>query len=81
MNALKQLEKHLQQSHAESVNPVFKHLITALCLKKDFDLAALYELDYEEFELSLNILKAWRLDRYTKTKERLREIFQLPAMP
>lgn len=78
MNALKQLEKHLKEGHADPANLVFERLIKALCLKEHFDLAALYELNYEDFELAMKILKAWRLDRYTKTKERLKEMYQLP---
>ncbi len=77
MNALKQLEKHLKQGHADPANPVFERLIKSLCLKETFDLTELYELNYDDFELALNILKAWRLDRYTKTKERLKEMYQI----
>lgn len=77
MNALKQLEKHLKKGSADSSNPIFERLIKALCLKKKFDLAELYELNYEDFELALEIIKDWRLDRYTKTKDRLKEMYQI----
>lgn len=79
MNALKQLEAYLIQDPTDPANPVFERLIKSLCLNESFDLTELYELNYDNFEFALNILKAWRLDRYTKTKQRLKEIYQLPA--
>jgi hypothetical protein len=79
MNSLKQLEKHLKQGRLDSANPVFERLIKSLCFKEHFDLSELYELNYDDFELALNILKDWRLDRYTKTKERLKEMYNITA--
>ena len=79
MNALKQLEAYLVKDPTDPASQVFERLIKALCLNERFDLTELYELNYDNFEFALNILKAWRLDRYTKTKQRLKEIYQLPA--
>jgi hypothetical protein len=39
----------------------------------------LYELPYDDFVLAIAIMKSWRLDRYTKTKDRLGELVCLPA--
>lgn len=77
MNVLKQLEKHLEQGQADEANPIFERLIRALCLQEKFDLAELYELNYEDYELALDVLKAWRLGRYTKTKDRLQQMYKL----
>ncbi len=77
MNVLKQLEIHLKQGQEDDANPVFERLIRSLCLNSNFNLAELYELNYEDFELALKVLKSWRLDRYTKTKDRLKEMYQL----
>lgn len=74
MNTLKKIEKRLLKNPDDTASQVFKELIKALYNKENFDLAALYELDYEDFELSLEVLKDWRLDRFTKTKERLKEL-------
>lgn len=74
MNALKKLEKRIAKSPGEPATPVFARLIRSLCLKNDFCLADLYELDYDDFELALALLKDWRLDRFTKAKERLKQI-------
>jgi hypothetical protein len=77
MNVLKRLEKHLKQGQGDGANPVFERLIRSLCLNSSFNLAELYELNYDDFELALEVLKNWRLDRYTKTKDRLKEMYKL----
>ncbi len=74
MNTLKQLEKHLLQAKSQKDSEVFWKLVRALCLQEEFKLSELYELSYDDFQLSLDVLKSWRLDRYTKTKERLKEM-------
>jgi hypothetical protein len=79
MNILKQLEQRLISKPKDPDNAFFKNLVHALCQKEKLDLATLYELSYEDFELAIAIMKHWRLDRYTKTKDRLRELVCLPA--
>ncbi|MGE5028001.1 MAG: hypothetical protein ACM3JK_05970 [Betaproteobacteria bacterium] len=74
MNTLKKIEKRLLKNPDESASHVFKDLIRALYQKENFDLATIYDLDYEDFELVLAVLKDWRLDRFTKTKERLKAL-------
>ncbi|MBS4099268.1 MAG: hypothetical protein KGZ83_20855 [Sulfuricella sp.] len=74
MNTLKQLEKHLLHAKSQKDSEVFWRLARALCLQEEFKLAELYELSYDDFQLALDVLKNWRLDRYTKTKERLKEL-------
>lgn len=78
MNILKQLEQRLREKPEDPDNALFKDLVQALCLKDKLDLATLYELDYDDFSLAIEIMKRWRLDRYTKTKDRLRELVCLP---
>ncbi|MHB1173898.1 MAG: hypothetical protein ACYCZJ_02075 [Sulfuriferula sp.] len=79
MNTLKQLEQCLASDPDNPHHAVFKELIRALCLKEKFDLAALYELPYDDFDLAISIMQNWRLDRYTKTKARLRVLVGLPG--
>lgn len=78
MNVLKRLELRLISKPDDPDNAVFRGLVQALSQKEMLDLAALYELPYEDFELAMAIMKRWRLDRYTKTKDRLRELVCLP---
>jgi hypothetical protein len=81
MNVLKRLEQRLINKPVDPDNAVFRGLIQALCQKERLDLSGLYELPYDDFELAIAIMKSWRLDRYTKTKDRLRELVCLPAEP
>lgn len=81
MNILKQLEQRLLSKPGDPDNAVFMSLVQALCNKEKLDLAGLYELPYDDFELAMAIMKSWRLDRYTKTKDRLGELVCLPAKP
>lgn len=78
MNTLKKLEKCLIKKPGSPDTIVFRHLVEALCLKEKFDLSELYDLSYDDFNLALEIMKDWRLDQYTKTKQRLRELVLLP---
>ncbi len=77
MNTLKKVEKRLLKTPDETASQVFKDLIKALYQNDPFNLAQIYELDYEDFELALAVLKDWRLDRFTKTKERLKELVEV----
>lgn len=81
MNILKQLEQRLIDKPEDPANAVFKDLVQALCEKGPLDLAPIYDLPYEDFGLAMEIMKRWRLDRYTKTKDRLRELVCLPRDP
>ena len=42
--------------------------------KRPFALQTLYQLDYDNFELALDLLKEWRLDRYYSSKVRLLDL-------
>ncbi|BCB28052.1 hypothetical protein SKTS_29380 [Sulfurimicrobium lacus] len=78
MNTLKKLEKRLIGKPGSKGNEFFRHLVEALCLKEKLSLAELYQLPYDDFKLAMAIMQDWRLDQYTKTKERLREVVLLP---
>ena len=43
----------------------------ALESERSFELITLYSLDYKSFELAMDILKEWRLDRYYASKSKL----------
>ena len=51
----------------EPLNPtvqIFARLISSLVDEVDFSLKDLYELSNSDFELAMDILQEWRLDRY-----------------
>jgi hypothetical protein len=80
MNTLKKLEKRLIGEPGSRENDFFRHLVEVLCLKEKLDMAVLYELPYDDFKLAMAIMQDWRLDQYTKTKDRLRELVLLPQV-
>lgn len=76
MNTLKIIEKRIAKQPDSPETIIFMSLIDALGNEKPFALSELYLLNYDDFELALDILKNWRLDRYTKTKERIKNLVQ-----
>jgi hypothetical protein len=79
MNHLKQLKKRLQSGPAGPHRAILRHLVQALHQGEPLHLAALYELNHEDFKLALAILGNWRLDRFTEQKERLWELARQAA--
>ena len=74
MNTLTKIEKRILKNPDEPASQVFRELVKALDQKLDFDLASIYDLNYDDFQLVLDVLKDWRLDRYAKTRKRLKAI-------
>ena len=74
MNNLKKIEKRILKNPDDPASQVFRELIKALDQKENFNLATIYELDYDDFNLTLDVLKDWRLDRYAKTRKRLKAL-------
>jgi hypothetical protein len=79
MNVLKQLEQHLLKDPQAPENQILGGLIKALCMGEDFKLTDLYDLNHTDFELALEVMKNWRTSRYTKTRERIKEMIDKPA--
>lgn len=75
MGILKKVEKRLLGLHKDDpANLVLMRLVKSLCLNENFNLSEIYELSYDDFELALGIMKDWRLDCHTKTRDRILEI-------
>jgi hypothetical protein len=71
MLAIKKARKLIAEDPTSTASQTLADLVVALEAQKDFSLHALYELDMKRFELALDILKEWRLDRYYASKLRL----------
>lgn len=74
MNNLRKIEKRILKTPDEPASQVFRALVKALDQKEDFNLATIYELDYDDFKLVMEVLQDWRLDRYAKTRKRLKAL-------
>lgn len=68
MQALKKARKSIENKPEKASSLVFSKLILALESESLFNLADLYQLDYDDFALAMDIMKDWRLDRYYTTK-------------
>lgn len=74
MLAIKKARKLIQTNPDSPSAKVFSALVIALESNQAFPLNQLYTLSYSQFELALEILAEWRLDRYYSSKGRLLDL-------
>lgn len=82
MNAIKKT-RHLiaAKPHSDAAASLAR-LVRALESDESFQLAELYTLDYDDFNLALEVLREWRLDRYYMGKAKLLDLaVQLHGLP
>ncbi len=71
MNAIKAIRKHLEKYPDAPSSKALAHLVAALAEEKSYSLAELYAMDYDAFEMALELLRDWRLDRYYAARLKL----------
>lgn len=71
MLAIKKARKLIQQNPDDASMQTLSQLVLALESDADFHLADMYDLNFDQFELAIEILKEWRLDGYYAGKMRL----------
>lgn len=74
MRALKKARKLIEKSPTSPAAVTLSSLVVALESETPFALAELYTLDYDDFQLALELLSEWRLDRYYTSKLRLLDL-------
>ena len=74
MRALKKARKLIEANPQKSRAQTLSALVVALETETPFALQTLYQLDYDDFELALEVIKEWRLDRYYSSKVRLLDL-------
>ncbi len=74
MRALKQARKLIEKKPDTAAAKTLSGLVVALESDAPFALTSLYQLDYDDFELALDVIKEWRLDRYYSSKVRLLDL-------
>lgn len=81
MNAIKRARHYIEQNANEPAALVLSQLVLALETEHGFAISTVYQLDLEQFELAIDILKEWRLDRYYAGKAKLFDIsLQMAAL-
>jgi hypothetical protein len=71
MIAIKAARKFIEANPTEPPAKVLAELVLCLTGEVPFDLTKLYALDPKHFDLAIDVLKEWRLDRYYMGKARL----------
>jgi len=71
MNAIKAARKLLSADPTSEAAQTLSRLVLALESEADFNLASLYALNIKEFDLAMEILEEWRIDRYYAGKAKL----------
>jgi hypothetical protein len=71
MLAIKKARKFIQTNPSDPSAQVISSLVLALESEGEISVEQLYKLDYHHFQLALEILSEWRLDRYYASKLRL----------
>lgn len=74
MLAIKKARKFIQANPEDPASKVISALVLALESAGQISVAQLYELDNDQFELALEILSEWRLDRHYASKSRLLDL-------
>lgn len=64
MDAVTRIETYLSRHPTDESSAVLAQLTLALDRGEEFDLARLYGISYEAFELALGLLREWRVDQY-----------------
>ncbi len=68
MRAIKKARKLIESDPSSAISKALSKLILALETDTDFSLKQLYELTINDFDLAIEVMKDWRLDRYYEGK-------------
>lgn len=71
MNAIKQVRHYLIRHPQTPSANVLRRLVIALGEERAFPICELYEMDLESFDLALELMQDWRLDRHYAARIRL----------
>lgn len=71
MNAIKKVRHHIESHPASESSRTLARLAEALAQESEFPLAQLYALNLESFDLAIELMRDWRLDRYYNARLKL----------
>ena len=64
MRSIKKVKKIIEANPQSELAQTFAKLILSLETEQAFPMQSLYHLNTQEFELAIEVLKDWRLDRF-----------------
>jgi hypothetical protein len=68
MRAIKKARKFIETDPTSDVSVALSKLILALENEQDFALKPMYDLGMDDFNLLIEVMKDWRLDRFYEGK-------------
>ena len=71
VNAIKEARRFIARQPDDENARILASLVLALESDRSFELVTLYKLDYKAFNLAIDVLREWRLDRYYAGKAKL----------
>ena len=74
MNAIKKARKFIESNPDSGQAQLLAQFVLALESETVLKIADLYQLEIKHFELAIEILKEWRLDRYYLGKAKLFDV-------
>ncbi|GAA6142872.1 hypothetical protein [Hydrogenophaga sp. 5NK40-0174] len=74
MIAIKAARKYIESHPKDADAKALSELVMALETEGQIAVPKLYSLNFRNFELAVDILKEWRLDRYYSSKMRLLDL-------
>ena len=64
MRAIKKVKKFIESSPSSDKGLIYSRLILALESGHEFAVKDLYKLDLDDFELAIELMRDWRIDRF-----------------
>lgn len=74
MNAIKRVRQYIEAQPDTAAARALSELAKALADEREYPLASLYEIDLEAFELAIDLMRDWRLDRFYAQRLRLLDV-------
>lgn len=74
MRSIKQIKKIIEADPKSEVGQTFAKLILSLETEQAFPMQTLYALNAKDFDLAMEVLKDWRLDRFYIGKAKVFDI-------
>lgn len=81
MNAIKRVRRYMQAHPKADASRVLAHLAACLADERAFPLSELYGLDMEAFDLAIELMRDWRLDRYYAARLKLLDTILVDVLP
>lgn len=81
MHAIKKVRLFIQAQPASAAAKTLAQLTASLADERPFELSRLYALDLDTFDLAIELLRDWRLDRYYAARLKLLDTIVVQELP